>query len=55
MYELNSLTEFNAAEFFPLFENEKDILAADFIAFEEKGGTKKELNMETRYIGLWCQ
>jgi type VI secretion system protein VasD len=59
MYELKSLTEFNAAEFFPLYKDAKDVLGDDLVAFEEneilpdeKGEIKKELNIETRYIGI---
>ena len=59
IYELKSPTEFNATQFFPLYEDEKDVLGDDLVAFEEKeilpeekGEIKKELNMETRYIGI---
>ncbi len=59
IYELNSLAEFNAADFFALYDNDTDVLAEELILREEKTLLpsegfliERELNIATRYVGI---
>lgn len=59
LYELSDITEFNAAEFYTLYEKDKDVLAKDIKGREEfmllpneKKTLERELKMETRYLGI---
>lgn len=59
LYELTDLTEFNAAEFYSLYENDKDLLAKAIrgrhemmLLPGEQKEFKREFNMETRYLGV---
>jgi type VI secretion system protein VasD len=58
-YELKSLAAFSQADFFSLYERDKETLGAELVAREEfqiMPGEKKELTrvlqMDTRYIGV---
>lgn len=59
IYELKSLSAFNQAQFFDLFDNDTKVLKADLVAKREmelKPGEKRDLKretpIETRYIGV---
>lgn len=59
LYELTSITEFNAAQFFALYDRDTELLAQDLKAREEMvvlpaetREFERELNMETRYVGI---
>jgi type VI secretion system protein VasD len=59
IYELRSVSAFNKADFFALYERDKEQLGADFIARDElplmPGGAPQAittLRSETRYVGV---
>src|SRR5947207_3053449 len=58
-YELKSLAAFNAADFFSMFDRDKETLGAELVAREEfdlRPGEKRPLartlQPDTRYIGV---
>ena len=58
-YELKSLAVFDSADFFSLFERDREILGADLVAREEfqlvPGGRRtfeRTLQPDTRYLGV---
>lgn len=58
-YELTNITDFNAASFFALYEQDSQLLGAELKNREEfvllPGETKefnRELNMDTRYVAI---
>ena len=58
-YELKSLVAFNGADFFSMFEREKDSIGGDLVARDEWALTPgnnrqviKNLQKETRYVGV---
>ena len=63
MYELKSTKLFNKADFIDIYERDKDILGADFIAVQKlkrlKPGENREnsfvLNEKTRFVGLYAE
>lgn len=59
-YELTDVTEFNAAQFFTLYEEDEELLGSDLKGREEmvilpgeSRAMDKELKMETRYFGVF--
>lgn len=59
LYELTDLTEFNAAEFYTLYDNDKDLLANAMKGRNEmmvlpgqKKQFKREFDMQVRYLGI---
>ncbi len=63
MYELKSPQLFNKADFISLYEQDKDVLAKDFIAKQElkriaPGDQREErfvLTGETQYVGIYAE
>lgn len=63
LYELKSTKMFNRADFIGLYERDKEVLGADFVAKQELKrllpGTVREekfvLNKETKYIALYAE
>lgn len=58
-FELKSAAAFEGADFFSLFEREKETLGADFVAREElllapggKQQIERRLDFDTRYVGV---
>ncbi len=59
LYELNSLAAFESADFFSLFEKDKETLGAELVARQdlqvqpnEQSRFERTLQMNTRYIGV---
>lgn len=59
LYELKSVSAFNAADFFSLYERDKDVLAADLVAREEiqvEPGMQKEITRragpDTKFLAV---
>lgn len=63
MYELKSTKLFNKANFIDIYEGDKEVLGADFIAVQKlkrlKPGEDREnsfvLNEKTRFVGLYAE
>lgn len=63
MYELKSPKLFSKSDFIDIFENDKEVLGADFIGVQKlkrlKPGESREnsfvLDKETRYVGLYAE
>ena len=63
LYELKTNKMFNRADFIGLYERDKEVLGADFVAKQElkrlvPGVSREEkfvLNKETRYIALYAE
>lgn len=59
MYELTSLTAFDSADFFSVYERDKETLAGELVAREEfqllpaeKRQFERRLQLTTRYVGV---
>ena len=59
LYEIKSLAAFNTADFFSIFDRDKETLGAELLAREEfqlRPGEKRQFNKqlqpETRYVGV---
>jgi len=59
VFELKSLAAFETADFFSLFDKDKETLGADFVGRDEmslvpgeRKAFKRELNDDTRYVGV---
>lgn len=59
VYELKNLTAFQAADFFALFERDKDTLGSELVAKEEmvlqpddRRAVKRELQADTRFVAV---
>ena len=59
LYEIKSLAAFNTADFFSIFDRDKETLGAELLAREEfqlRPGEKRQFNRqlqpETRYVGV---
>jgi type VI secretion system protein VasD len=59
LYEIKSLAAFNTADFFSIFDRDKETLGAELLAREEfqlRPGEKRQFNrqlqLDTRYVGV---